>query len=159
MQLRNALPSCHKFFPSLQMTRIHSFQMTAYSTEPFVDRMRRGLVRIADNLNLRRELGGHAKLAASVPLEKVVLAVSKSYDTTTSGILRKHSRNNEARQVLLYLACKYCRGRNSMSELGEKLGPVTVGALSCSRFNMAKRISKDKSLGKRVEKAERYIIK
>ena len=132
---------------------------TILGTEPFVDRMRRGLVRLADNLNLRGELGGHARLAAWIPLDKVVLAVSKSYGSTASDILRKHSRNNEARQVLLYLACKYCRGRNSMSELGEQLGHITIGALSCGRFNMAKRISKDKSLGKRVENAENYIIR
>ena len=128
-------------------------------TEPFVDRMRRGLTHLSDKINIRREMGSHAKLAASVPFEEVMKAVSKTYAVKSDTLLEKNSRNNEARQVLMFLACKYCRGKNSLSELGQMLGPITVGALTSSRYKVGKNMSNDRKLMRRVKDAEVYIVK
>lgn len=128
-------------------------------SEEFIDKIRRGLSDISENLNIRRELGTKAKLISSIDVKKVINAVCRHYKVETDYVLMKNSRNNEARQVLLYLACKYCRGRYSLSELGKILGHLTVGALTRSRYNMAVKIKDNKKLKSRIKKIEDNIVK
>lgn len=132
---------------------------TIIGSESFADKIRRGLTKISDNINIRRELSSKAKLLSSVDLITVINAVEDFYKVEKDYILRKNSRNNEARQVLLYLACKYCRGKYSLSELGEQLGPLTVGALTRSRYNLAQKIQSDQKLKMKINKIDDYIVK
>jgi len=68
-------------------------------------------------------------------------------------ILIKNSRDNEARQVMMHLACRFCRGRYSLTEIAGKLN-VRRGGLTRSRYNMEKRMRADKTLGRRIAKIE-----
>lgn len=126
-------------------------------SDRFVDEMRRGVTEISENLNLRRELGMKVKLTTSLEIKNVIDAVCGFYKVTREYALLKNSRNNEARQVLLYLSSKYCRGRYSMTEIGASLGNVSVGAVARSRYNMARKIRVDKKLKARVDEIEKYI--
>ena len=127
-------------------------------TDSFIDKIRRALTDISENLNLRRELGAKAKLLSSADIETVADAVCKSYKVEKNCILTKNSRNNEARQVLLYLACKFCRGRYSLSELGSRLGALTVGAMTRSRYNVSAKIKNSIKLKRKIEEIESYIV-
>jgi len=66
-------------------------------------------------------------------------------------------KNNEARQVLLYLAATYCRGKYTLMELGERLGRITVSGLGSARQIMARRLRESRTLRDRVMAIEARI--
>ena len=127
---------------------------TIIGSDSFVDRIRRGLTDLAENVNIRSESGQRRNLQAWCCLADVKAAVAEGYDCREQDLLRRHSRNNEARQVLLYLAATHCRGRYTLSDLGLELGPITVGALSRARGLMAGRIRQSEALKARVSAIE-----
>jgi len=120
-------------------------------SDSFVDRVRRGLTDLAENVNVRRESVQQRTLRAWCSLEQVVEAVGHRYGCSVEDLLRRHSKNNEARQVLLYLAATYCRGQYSLSDLGERLGPITVSGLGSARQIMARRLRESRTLRDQVE--------
>ena len=119
-------------------------------SERFTDRFRRGLNDLKENIEVRRESSQHRKLASWVSLEQVITAVGKTYRCPKSQLLRRHNRDCEARQALLYLAATHCRGRYSLTELGKRLGPVSLAAVSNARTKMARRMTADPDLNKRI---------
>ena len=127
---------------------------TVIGSDRFVDRIRRGLTDLVENVNIRSESHQQRTLQAWCSLDEVRAAVAAAYGCEGQDLLRRHSRGNEARQVLLYLAATHCRGRYTLSELGQQLGPITVGALSRARGLMADRIAASESLETRVSSIE-----
>lgn len=127
---------------------------TVIGSDSFVDRIRRGLTDLADNVNIRSESRQRRTLQAWCSLDEVKAAVAEEYGCGEPALLRRHSRGDESRQVLLYLAATYCRGRYTLSELGQELGPITVGALSRARGLMAGRIAASQVLKARVSAIE-----
>ena len=125
--------------------------------ERFIDRMRRGLNDLEQNLDIRRESSQHRKLKSWYSLDEVLDAVRKAYGTSRSVLLRRHNRGCEARQVLFYLAATHCRGRYSVTELGQALGPVSLAAVSNARTKMLRRMASDPELQKRVETISRNL--
>lgn len=120
-------------------------------SQKFTDRFRQGLNDLKENLEVRRESSQHRKLAAWVSLDQVIAAVGQAYRCQKGQLLRRHNRDCEARQVLLYLAATHCRGRYSLTELGKRLGPVSLSAVSNARTKMVKRMAVDKTLKKRID--------
>jgi REP element-mobilizing transposase RayT len=125
----------------------------------FIDKLRKGLTDISEKLNIKRELGAKSKLISSASLDTVVAAVCKFYKVETEYVMKKHSKNNEARQVMLYLACKYCRGKYTLSEIGSNLGPLTIGSITRSRYNIEKSLKENKNLKFKIEKMGQLIVK
>ena len=123
-------------------------------SDSFVDQIRRGLVDLAENVNIRGDSAQGRKLRAWCSLSEVKTAVAKAYGCGEPELLRRHSRGNEARQMLLYMAATYCRGRYTLSDLGLELGPITVGALSHARSLMADRIDASEALRARASDIE-----
>jgi len=119
-------------------------------SERFVDRMSRGLNDLKENLEVRRESSQHRKLSSWAALEDVIAGVEKAYDSPREILLRRYNRGCEARQALLYLAATHCRGRYSLAELGEKLGPIGLAAVSNARRSMLRKMEDDPELKKRV---------
>jgi len=119
--------------------------------ERFVDRMRRALSDLSENVNVRRESGQHRKLASWCALKCVVAAVAREYGCEEGELLRRYNRGCEARQVLLHLAATHCRGRYSLSELGMKLGPVTVSTVAAARQRVTARAEKDSDFRQRID--------
>jgi len=127
---------------------------TIIGSDSFVDRIRRALIDLAEDVNIRSESGQHRTLQAWRSLAEVKEAVATAYGCREEVLLRRRSRNNEARQVLLYLAGIYCRGRQTLSELGLQLGPVTVAALSRAHNVMSQHIRDSAELAGRVAAIE-----
>ena len=96
-------------------------------TDHFIDTIRRKISTISEKLNLRREIGQQAVLHAWIDLETLIPEVANEYGVDAQELLKRYNRGNEGRQVLLYLASICCRGRYSLSQLGEMLGPFSVG--------------------------------
>ena len=78
----------------------------------------------------RREHPHAAALGAWVSLDDLIALVAEAYGT-------EPQPDNQGRQVLLYLACTWCRGPHSLTDLAEQLGPISVGGLTHARDVMA----------------------
>ena len=130
---------------------------TVIGSDRFVDRLRRGLTELAENANVRREAGQQRALQAWIALEDVVAAVAAHYGREPQDLLRPHRRGDEARQVLLYLAATCCRGRYTMTEIGQRLGGLTVGGLCAGRYKLAQRLGRDRGLAATVEALQRQV--
>ena len=126
-------------------------------SEPFVDRIRRSLGDLSLKAKLRREQPQAAALAAWVPLDDLIQRVAEAYGAERQALLRRHSRGNEARQVLLYLATIYCRGRHSLTELAGSLGPLSIGGLTRARYAMSARLARSAALRRRVSRLEAQL--
>jgi len=102
--------------------------------------MRRGLTDMKENVNLRRESSEQRALASWVSLDDVLALVMAHYNCGRDELVRRYSRGFEARQVLLYLAATYCRGRYSLCQLADELGRLTVGGLCAARYKISERL-------------------
>ena len=124
-------------------------------SEAFIDRMRRAMNDVKENVNVRRESTQQRRLANWRSLDEVIRAVEGAYGIPEKELRRKSNRGCEARQVLLYLAAIHCRGRYALSEIAEQLGPLTISGLDSARSKMTARLRKDKELRSRVNEIER----
>jgi len=123
---------------------------TAIGSDRFVDRLRRALTGLAEDVNVRREAMQQRALQAWVSLEDVTAAVSTQYGCDAPDLLRRYRRGDEARQVLQYLAATCCRGRYTLTEIGQRLGGLTVGGLCAARYKLARRLRRDPGLASAV---------
>ncbi len=123
-------------------------------SESFVERMRRGLVSVAAKTAINRENVQAHKLIGWVNLDDLIGIVSAFYQVDRDRLLQRHSRGNEGRQALIYLGSKHCRGRYTLGEIAEKINIGSVGGLGSCCNVIAKRISRDKGLAKRIKQLE-----
>ena len=93
-----------------------------------------------------------------VNLDDLIGTVSSYYKADPAHVLKRHSRDNEGRQVLLYLACKHCRGRYKLGDIAKKVNIASVGGLSSSCKIITNRISEDKGLLEHVQQLEKLLI-
>lgn len=96
-------------------------------------------------------------VASWVSLDALIARVAEAFDAAPAHLLRRWSRNNTGRQVLLHVACRHCRGRYSLTELAERLGGITVGSLSRSRQLMEQRLARDRALRGTVARLEQTL--
>jgi len=112
---------------------------------------------VGTSARVRGEQGQARALASWVSLEDLVARVANAFDTEPSELVRRWSRSNTGRQVLLYLACRHCRGRYLLTDLAERLGGITLGALSRARQLMEQRLAGDPRLRRSVARLERAL--
>ncbi len=127
-------------------------------SESFIEKYRRGLTTLSEKWNIRREQAQVSQLQSWIDIEKLIRTISKVYDVEEIELLSRYYRGNEARQVLFYLASKYCRGRYSLTTLSAKFG-ITLGGLSSSVYKIKKRLKTDKKLSVKIRNIEAQIIK
>ena len=72
------------------------------------------------------------------------------YSSQRRELLRRHNRNCEAPQVLLYFAAVGCRERYSLAEPGQRLGPISLAAVGNARTGMQQRMAEDTDLRNRI---------
>lgn len=73
-------------------------------------------------------------------------------------LLAKWSNGNDARQVLLYLAVLHCRGRYTVTSLGNRLGKISVSGLAKARQLMSARLTIDDGLRVRVDRIREKLL-
>ena len=137
----------------LELEAAHSI----LGTDGFMDSIRRKISSISEKLNVRRELGQQANLHAWVDVDTLTNLVADEFKVDYMKLLKRYNRGNEGRQVLLYLASICCRGRYSLSQLGERLGPISIGALTRAREKMANRMKNDKELVVRIKRIQNEL--
>lgn len=126
-------------------------------SDSFVDRIRRGLTDLSENLKIQRESVQQRALRSWFGFEELIDLVADAHASDRAHLLRRRSRSNEARQILLYLASVHCRGRYGLSELSSRLGPITVSALGSARDVMRGRMRKNPELAQRIAELELQI--
>jgi hypothetical protein len=91
------------------------------------------------------------------PLE-VAEVVAQIYGVMTAELLKRRSREREARRLLMYLAARYCRHRHALCELARLLS-MTVGGLSTARARVQKALAAraGRDLQRRVDQALRML--
>jgi len=125
--------------------------------EAFVEWVRGRFLELSEPARVRRERGQAHALAAWASVDDVIDCVAEVFGSERSELLRRWNRGHEGRQVLLHLACRHCRGRYTLTELGERLGRITLGALSQARRSMADRLASDRNLRRRVARVESLL--
>jgi chromosomal replication initiation ATPase DnaA len=95
----------------------------------------------------RREQSGLEKLGAKrLTVEEIVNEVASTYHVAVRELYQKRSSQAEARSMVIEL-CRTCLSRKmSMSALGERLGGISVSAISQNSGRLKEKIRKDKRL-------------
>ena len=125
--------------------------------ETFVEWVRGRFLQLSGSARARRERGQAHALASWASVDDVVACVAEEFGAEREELLRRWNRNHAGRQALLYLACRHCRGRYTLTELGGHLGGVTLGALSRAQATVSGRLGRDRDLRRRVARVEAML--
>ena len=90
------------------------------------------------------------QLSSFMELENLASKIVAYYLIDRKTLFAKFQKNNEPRQVFLFLSKKYCRGRYPLIELAKNLG-ITGNSYSSNTYKFQKLINNNKDLKNRVE--------
>jgi putative transposase len=119
---------------------------TIIGSDGFVDRIRRTVATVSERAEVRRECGQQAKLQSWCSLRDVLRATSTACRAEPRSLVARWSRNNEPRQLLLYLATERCRGRYTATDLARRLGRISVSGLAKAHRRIEARLRTDAGL-------------
>ena len=83
-------------------------------------------------------------------------AVGRVYDVTAEDMLRRRGPHGEARQVLMYLACRHGRQGGTLTALASRFG-VTITGLTAGRDRLTARLPHDRALRRRMRAIEQAL--
>jgi len=96
----------------------------------------------------------------AVSLERLIDVVAEEYGVEPSE-LRKMTRGrtrNEARQVVFFLALRYCHGGTTLKEIARVMGASTPSSVRMSHDRLSERLRSDRQLERRVRKLIKLLI-
>ena len=132
---------------------------TVIGSDSFVDRIRRAVTSVSEQVSVRRECGQQIKLGRWCKLRDVLMATAAACTVEPRDLLVRWSRNNEPRQVLLYLAMERCRGRYTATNLARRLGGISVSALAKAHHRVGQCMRTDKALARTVSTIEASLTR
>lgn len=123
-------------------------------TEPFLDRIRRAyvLTRNAD----KREQPAFAPARRSVPFDAVARCVGRVCRVDPDSLLTLREADRQARQLLVYGVCCYCRGGESLTALARRFG-ISLSGLTMARDRVAESLRQDKTLWQAWRRIEQKL--
>jgi putative transposase len=124
--------------------------------DDFVDWVRRTYLNVSERTNLRRDQTQAVTLRGWVSSAELQRLVAEAYGCPPESLLPRYQHGNEARQVLVYLAAKYCRGRHSLVEISEWLN-ISIGGLTAGRRICGRRQQADRGFRQRVQAIEAHL--
>jgi hypothetical protein len=98
------------------------------------------------------------KLRTWVSLDEIAGLVAGDYKCKASSLRARYQRGNEGRQVLLYLASRFCRGRYTLVEISDYLN-ISVGGLTAGRAVFRQRLADSRKLHQRVDRLEAKLTR
>jgi hypothetical protein len=128
-------------------------EQSILGSDSFVDTIRRRYL-LARRVKDPGEEPALRRLVHALDPREVAEVVGRICGVTTAELLKRRSREREARRLLMYLAASYCRRRLALSELARLLS-VTVGGLSTARSRVLTALASrgGASLQRRVDQA------
>jgi putative transposase len=127
---------------------------TILGTEGFIDRIRRAyvLTRHAD----RRELPAFERARRSIPFEKVAKLIGQLHQVRPDSLLALRGSDRQARHLLMYGVCRYCRGGESLTALARRFG-ISLSGLTMARDRIEEALRHDKALMKAWRQIEQKL--
>ncbi len=132
-------------------------EQAVLGSKTFVEWVRGKFLNLTKPARARRERAQARVRASWVSVDDLIARVAEAFDTDRPALLRRWSQNNTGRQVLLYLACRHCRGHHTLTALAERLGGITIGSLTRSRQLMEERLARHRALRRTVTQLERTL--
>ena len=132
----------------------HVTAQTILGTEGFVDRIRRRFLlgRQAD----RREQPSLRRLQKTFSIDRLAAVVGRVCEADPAELLRRRGPHRLGRRVLIYCACRYGRGEQSLTALAGTFG-VSVSGLASARDRMAAALPKDRHVRRLVARVDRQM--
>lgn len=127
---------------------------TILGSEPFVDRIRRAYVRTRDAD--KREQPAFERARRSVPFDAVVQSVGRACEVAAEGLLTLQDSERQARRLLIYAACHYSRGAESLTALSRRFG-ISLSGLVMSRDRTDQRLRRDRRLQDTWQRIEQNL--
>ncbi len=122
-------------------------------SDEFVNRILKKVLKEKREKEAGKKVHGYFnELFPPVAVEPVAEAVGEKFKVEAAELLRKRSKHRQARRFLLALCYDLFGGRESLSELGAKLGPVSAAALCRNRKVIEDEMNHDKGLGQKYRK-------
>jgi len=122
-------------------------------TEGFIDRMRRMyvLTRSAD----RREQPVFDRARQSVPLDVLAGWIGQVYGRRPESLFAWEGSDRQARRLLMYGACRYCRGGESLTSLARRFG-VSLSGLTMARDRVEQALGRDEAMRQAWRQVEQH---
>ena len=124
----------------------HITAQSILGSDSFIEQFRRKYIFMLDGKGCPQA----KQLSSFMELENLASKVAAYYLIDRKTLFAKFQKNNEPRQVFLFLSKKYCRGRYPLIELAKNLG-LTGNSYSSNTYKFQKLISNNKELKDRVE--------
>ena len=124
----------------------HITAQSILGSDSFIEQFRRKYIFMLDGEGCPQA----KQLSSFMELENLASKVAAYYLIDRKTLFAKFQKNNEPRQVFLFLSKKYCRGRYPLIELAKNLG-ITGNSYSSNTYKFQKLINNNKDLRDRVE--------
>ena len=89
---------------------------------------------------------------------QILQTVSDEFGVPAQDLIRKRSRHAIARRILVELCCRYLVRKDSLRDIGGRLGGISVSGLGRSRQHLKESMERDGCLKKRFETIRRKIL-
>jgi len=100
----------------------------------------------------KKELPGLRALGKGAgTIEEIAREVAALFEVEEKELYRRHASAKGSRSVFIELCCLYLSRQMSLSEIGRRLGNVSVAALSQNRKRLSAKLKKDETLRVRFD--------
>jgi REP element-mobilizing transposase RayT len=124
-------------------------------SDSFTDQIKRQYI-LKQKKPVRKEQPTLWKLQQSRSLKDVTEVVGKICGVDVDAIKQSKGRHSEARRLLIYCICKYCRGERSLSNIAREFS-VSVSGLTQARDRFKRTVKHDKLLRNLLVKIEKKL--
>jgi len=104
-----------------------------------------------------REVGSYSRLRGLFEFDQVAHAASKILGVKLGLLLGRRSIHAEERALLMYCACRFCSGRESITDLARRFS-VSVGGMTIARSRVLRRMKTCQRTQEVVEQIERALF-
>ena len=105
----------------------------------------------------RKEQPQARRLKGTVAVDDIARAVGEEYGVKPGDLLTARSPHREARRVLTELSYRLNMSVKTLQLIGAELGGIGGDAVAHTHERMEKRLAKDRSLSRRVEKLQKQL--
>ena len=121
-------------------------------SDSFIEKIRRKYILAKD----KTECPQAKKLSSFLKLDVLAKVVAMYYHVDRKTLFAKFQKNNEPRQMLIFLSKQYCRGRYPLIKIAENL-KLSVHGFGSNAYKFQKRINADFNLKKKYSDLKKII--
>ncbi len=104
-----------------------------------------------------KEYSKISELSPSLSIKAIIDVVSSGFKIQPDALKKKYMRTGGGREAAIEFACRYLRGRQSLSEIG-KLFNLSAAGVILSRDRLKNKLAENSALRHKFERIEKKII-